>query len=96
MIAIICLILGLITLGLNKADAPVVVIPAMPAYAPTNAVVVSEEDEWELYNQEAYYDYVSEFNAVFSAVTTKRAKNGRLMIRSSNGGSFKFVKKESS
>lgn len=57
------------------------------------AAPTSDDQEWELYSQEAYYDYVSEFTALFNSYETKRASNGRIMIRSGNSGSFKFAKK---
>jgi hypothetical protein len=77
--------------GTANASEPVI-IPPMPNYAPS-ATVVSEEQEWELYYQDAYYDYAEQFTNLFNSYETKRAKNGALMIRSGNSGSFKFAKK---
>ena len=57
------------------------------------AVLENDAKEWELYSQEAYYDYVAEFTALFNSYETKRTSNGRVMIRSGNSGSFKFAKK---
>lgn len=48
--------------------------------------------EWELYRIEAVMEYEDEFTALFNSYETKRAKNGRLMIRQGNSGSFKFAK----
>lgn len=52
----------------------------------------AEEREWELYRIEALMEYEDEFTALFNSYETKRASNGRLMIRQGNSGSFKFAK----
>lgn len=54
---------------------------------------LSEESEWLAYEFEAYQEYADEFTALFDSYETKRAKNGALMIRQGNSGSFKFAKK---
>jgi len=67
---------------------------ARPCDSITRQYVPTDDDqEWELYSQEAYYDYVAEFTALYRSYETKRASNGRVMIRSGNSGSFKFAKK---
>ena len=88
-IALIAYVLAFISTG--NSSEPVITIPPMPMHSPSIAVV-NDDEEWELYNQEAYYDYVSEFNALFNSYEVKIAKNGRTMLRTGNG-SFKFVKK---
>lgn len=105
MITILALILSVITsLFMGRAeDTRVVVIPAKPDYSPDYVAgafdhlygeqELTEEQEWELYNQEAYYDYVSQFTALFNSYEVKHARNGALMIRRGNTGSFKFAKK---
>jgi hypothetical protein len=84
-IALIALVLSFFA-PTNSTTSAVVIIPAQPQYAPTNAIVTNEDEEWELYNQEAYYDYAAQFTALYSSYTYKVSKNGRSMV---NG---KFVK----
>jgi hypothetical protein len=55
--------------------------------------VISDEYDWELYGFEAYKEYLSEFDALFNSYETKWSKNGRLMIRQGNSGSYTFAKK---
>lgn len=62
--------------------APVIILPPF-----------SEAQEWELYKEEAYNEYAEEFTALFNSYETKWAKNGALMIRQGNSGSYKFAKK---
>lgn len=88
-IALIAYVLTL--LGAGNSSEPIVTIPPMPMYAPTIAVV-NDAWEWAMYKQEAYWDYASEFDALFDSYEVKIAKNGRTMLRTGNG-SFKFVKK---
>jgi hypothetical protein len=66
-----------------------VIIPPMPQHSP----LIIEEQEWDDYNRDAYEEYADEFTALFNSYTTKRAKNGALMIRRGNSGSYKFAKK---
>lgn len=63
--------------------------------APTHSVssVVSDEFEWSEFHADAMQEYADEFTALFNSYQVKRAKNGRLMIRQGDSGSFKFVKK---
>lgn len=53
------------------------------------------EDEftWVDFNEAAYEDYADEFTALFNSYETKWSKNNRLMIRSGNSGSYRFVAK---
>ena len=84
MITIIALVLQVLMTLITPADnVEVVVIP--PA--------VVNESEWEAYHTEAYEEYADEFTALFNSYEIKRAKNGALMIRRGNSGSFKFAKK---
>lgn len=52
-----------------------------------------EESEWADYHADAYFEYLSEFDALFNSYETKWSKNGRLMIRQGNSGSYTFAKK---
>lgn len=52
-----------------------------------------EGEEWSEYHAEAAREYADEFTALFNSYETKRAKNGALMIRRGNKGSYKFAKK---
>lgn len=88
-IALIAYLLAFISAG--NSSEPMTTIPPMPMHAPT--IAIANDDEWELYNQEAYYDYASEFTALFDSYEIKHTKNNRMMIRTGNSGSFKFVKK---
>lgn len=48
---------------------------------------------WVCYEDEAYSEYLDEFTALFNSYETKWSKNGRLMLRNGDSGSFKFVAK---
>lgn len=89
MVAIIALVLRLLGMN-NNAATDVVVIPPMPIAAPT-AIATDDDEDWYLYNQEAYYDYVSQFTELFNSYEV-RITNGRTLIRSGYRGSFKFAK----
>lgn len=77
-----------------EADMPmtITVIPAMPQYSPT---VITRQDCLcdDCCYEEAYIEYFDEFTALFNSYETKRAKNGALMIRRGNSGSYRFAKK---
>lgn len=91
MIAIIVLISHLVFFISGPKQQPTaIVIPPMPAYAPDIHIDNGDED-WELYNQEAYYEYTREFNRLFNSYRYKVAKNGRPMI-ARRGESYRFVK----
>lgn len=81
------LIAILIALGLIAFPAPVSI--------PVNIALVddNEEYEWAAYHAEAMAEYADEFTALFNSYETKRAKNGAMMIRQGNSGSFKFARK---
>lgn len=85
MIAIVALILKLLLMGSASATNATVVIPPMPQIAP-----VTEESTTA---QDAYDDAWCEFTNLFNSYETKRAKNGALMIRRGNKGSYTFAKK---
>ncbi|MFE1145211.1 hypothetical protein [Streptomyces rochei] len=90
MIAIIALVLAVLTgLVSNDQDVSVVVIPPKPQHSPAMA----EANDWAMYWHEAYEEYEDEFTALFNKLECKRAKNGALMIRRGNKGSYKFAKK---
>ena len=89
LVAMLVLVIATMIGELRNDSTPA--IPPMPAYAP--AVMVSEEQEWDEYHAEAYDEYADEFTALFNSYETKRARNGAILIRSANGGSFKFAKK---
>lgn len=50
-------------------------------------------EEWDEYHALAYNEYADEFTALFNSYEVKRAKNGAMMIRVGNSGSYKFAKK---
>lgn len=87
MIAILVLILSVLMGGTTQT--PVTVIPPMPQHSPK----VAEEMEWSEYHADATKEYADEFTALFNSYEVKRAKNGAMMIRSGNTGSFKFARK---
>jgi hypothetical protein len=88
--AIVAAILGmLLTLIPAKGEAAtIVVIPPMPQATP-----IANEQEWELYRAEAEQEYADAFTALFNSYEVKRAKNGALMIRKGDSGSYRFAKK---
>lgn len=94
MIAIIALVIRvLIALVMPSAEAaPVVVIPAKPQYSPT---VITRQDCLcdDCCYEEAYVEYFDEFTALFNSYEVKRAKNGAMMIRRGNSGSYRFARK---
>lgn len=53
----------------------------------------ADDISWELYHDEAMAEYADEFTALFNSYETKWSKNGRLMMRAGDSGSFRFVKK---
>lgn len=84
------LILGmLLALFPSHSDVNVVVIPPMPAMSPAEV----EEIEWYEFRSDAYEEHVEAFDALFNSYETKWSKNNRLMIRSGNSGSYRFVAK---
>lgn len=70
-----------------------IVFPALPVQVGIEIVGPYDDAEWNEYHAEAYAEYADEFTALFNSYETKRAKNGALMIRSGNSGSYKFAKK---
>lgn len=90
MIAIIMLVLNLILMGRVNADVAIVTIPAKPELPP---YVEDNDAEWDDYQWDAYEEYAAEFTALFNSYETKRARNGALMIRKGNSGSYRFAKK---
>jgi hypothetical protein len=65
-------------------------VPALPM---VGWVQSSEEIEWDLFHADAFDEYADEFTALFNSYETKWSKNGRLMMRSGDSGSFRFVAK---
>lgn len=53
----------------------------------------NDEMEWAEFHADAVEEYEDEFTALFNSYETKWSKNGRLMIRQGDSGSFKFVKR---
>lgn len=90
--AIITIIVWTLCLMLpgHVANAEPVFVPAKPATQPE---CTCDKCEWDAYYGEAYSEYVDEFTALFNSYETKRAKNGALMIRQGNSGSYRFAKK---
>lgn len=89
LVLIVALMVGEIQ-HIRQTNKPMV-IPVMPDYAPE--IMEDEEYEWAAYNAEACAEYADEFTALFNSYEVKRARNGALMIRSGNAGSFKFARK---
>lgn len=92
---VIWILLSLVNFG-AKQTSDIVVIPPMPNHSPTNVTYVGDtgdETEWIAYHWEAEREYMDEFTALFNSYQVKRAKNGALMIRQGNSGSYKFAKK---
>jgi hypothetical protein len=73
----------------NPESNEVRTIPAKPAYSPEYA----EAADWSEYFADAVQEYSDEFTKLFNSYETKRAKNGAILIRQGNSGSFKFAKK---
>lgn len=75
----------------------VLILPAViadyEAQAPNYSSHVGNEYEWEEFRADAYEEYELMFTELFNSYETKKAKNGAMMIRSGNSGSFKFAKK---
>lgn len=94
MIALIALVIRVLIALVPSNTAPVMVIPPVPDYEPFVFVLPSCNDEcWECYEADAYDEYADAFTQLFNELECKRAKNGALMIRRGNQGSFKFAKK---
>lgn len=79
---LLSLVLQVLCLGNSQAPEIQVVAP-----------VLSEEQEWSEFHAEAMSEYEDAFTALFNSYETKWSKNGRLMMRAGDSGSFKFVKK---
>jgi hypothetical protein len=97
MTALIALVIQvLITLVMpNATESQVIVIPPMPHVDPINSWVIENDDDadWNAFEYDAYCEYSDAFTALFDSYETKRAKNGALMIRRGNSGSYRFAKK---
>lgn len=90
LVAMLVLVIATMIGELRNDNA--VAIPPMPTYAP--AVMEDHDDyEWSAYYAEAYDEYADEFTALFNSYETKRARNGAMLIRSTNGGSYRFARK---
>lgn len=91
-IAIIALVLSLISSG--NSEQPVMIVPANagPHDFYEDGVFAHCLCDECCYDT-AVSEYADEFTALFNSYEVKRTKNNRLMIRSGNSGSFKFVKK---
>jgi hypothetical protein len=72
-IALIALVLAVFSP--TASEQPIIVIPAMPSYAPT----VSQK--WDALSYEEYVsEYSDEFTELFNSYSYKVSKNGRSMI----------------
>lgn len=99
MIAILTLVIQVLMALITPVNSESVTIPPMPAYAPEvtasameaeyESGCICEECIWTDHFEDALYA----FDALFNSYETKRAKNGALMIRRGNKGSYKFAKK---
>lgn len=90
-ITILALVLRVLSTG--HIDAQDVTIVAPVSHAQYKGDSGDESLEWFMFHVEAERDAYAEFNAIFNSYETKWSKNGRLMIRQGNSGSYKFVKK---
>lgn len=52
-----------------------------------------DEQEWSEFHADAVEEYADEFTSLFNSYETKVSRNGRMMIRQGDSGSFKFAKK---
>lgn len=67
----------------------VIAVPSVAA--PTS--IEAEQSTWDEFHADAVQEYTDQFTALFNSYETKRAKNGAMMIRVGDSGSFKFAKK---
>ena len=89
--SVVCMVA--IAMGVEGDEPLTVTIPPMPTYAPR---VISVEAEClcdECCHAQAVNEFTDEFTALFNSYETKWSKNGRLMIRKGNSGSYRFVKR---
>lgn len=54
---------------------------------------LSDAEQWNEFHADAYDEYAAEFTALFDSYEVKHAKNGAIMIRRGNSGSFRFARK---
>jgi hypothetical protein len=92
MIAILALVIQVLMGLINPTHVEVTVIPVSEV-ASLEAEYRNGCDCFECYHAEVFEEAISEFDALFNSYEVKRAKNGAMMIRSGNSGSFKFAKK---
>lgn|SRR5690606_4224436 len=94
LIAIIAMVLIRLTAIIPGPEvAEVMVIPPMPSFSPAEYAEEIEILEWDEYWCESFMEHADEFTALFNSYETKRAKNGAMMIRKGNSGSYRFAKK---
>lgn len=92
LIAIIAMgLINLIAIVSEPEVPEIFVIPPMPQYSADELFeeCICDDCCYEL----AVKEYADEFTALFNSYETKRAKNGALMIRKGNSGSYRFAKK---
>lgn len=102
MIALIALVIQVLAFlpTINQPRPPIFIAP-MPTteemhYVPgclCSMGCMSIDREYEEFHADAVKEYEDEFTALFNSYEMKRAKNGALMIRRGNSGSYKFCKK---
>lgn len=66
---------------------------AFPALPVSTVIEENEAMEWAMFWHESYEEHEDAFTALFNSYEIKTSKNGRVMIRQGNSGSFKFAKK---
>lgn len=91
MITIIALVIRVLMALVIPTHTDVVVIPPMPQYDANELFEQCICDE--CCYEEAIKEYAEEFTALFNSYEVKRARNGAMMIRTGNSGSFKFAKR---
>jgi hypothetical protein len=92
MITIIAMILQVLVSLITPREVSVVIIPVSETADLANEYR-NGCDCFDCYHAEVFEEAIDEFTALFNSYEVKRAKNGALMIRRGNSGSYKFCKK---
>lgn len=76
--------------------AIVIAITSIAFVSPVVAMAIeieAEDIEWGEFWQDSFEEHADEFTALFNSYEVKRAKNGALMIRQGDSGSYRFARK---
>lgn len=82
-------VMGILLVMFPAQRVDAIVIPPMPNYAPE----IDEDEEWAEFWVESFVEAEDAFTALFNSYETRWSKNNRLMMRSGNSGSYRFVAK---